>query len=139
MIKIPKIKNEWITYPNKTFNGLSVQRCAGPPVFDWSTPDADGYSVPTVKIKYFFRELYPNGEVNKEYEKTYTLENLAETDIDATHFMPALNVLDSFIASLGQNAIVNPILSTLGDVNVLPFDSPNDYPLHLNTRQILER
>lgn len=136
-----KVKNAWENIPSTvTIEGLLVQRCSHSIYPVWDKPDNDGYSeVIQMIVTYYQRELYPTGEICKEYKKTYTLENLAETDIDDTHYMPALNVLDIFIASLGQNSIVNPILQTLANTTILPLNAPDNYPLHLNTRPILTR
>lgn len=95
--------------------------------------------VTNCSINYWERELYPNGEVLKTELKTYTLENLSETDVDDTHYMASLNVLDRFINTLGYNGIINPARQTLANIGVLPLDINQLYPLHLNTRPILTR
>lgn len=134
-----KVKNTWILSDDK-INGLKVERCSAGYNFEWSEPDTNGFSeVTKAIINYRVRELYPNGIVCKQYSKSYTLENLKKTDIDETHYMDALNVLDGFIAKLGQSAIVDPIELTLSDTSVLPLEASDNYPLHLNTRPILER
>ena len=128
------INNAWITLTEKR-NGVDVMR-----KFAGIHADIDlDNKVTNCSINYWERELYPNGEVLKTELKTYTLENLSETDIDDTHYMASLNVLDGFINTLGYNGIINPARQTLTNIGVLPLDINQLYPLHLNTRSILTR
>lgn len=131
---IATINNEWITLTEKR-NGVDVLRKFAGLHTDINLDN----EVTGCIVNYWERELYPNGEVLKTELKSYKLENLAETDIDDTHYMAELNVLNGFIAQLGQPAIINPARQTLNSLLHLPLDAPNGYPLHLNTRQILER
>ena len=139
------VTNGWITLTEKKNgtnenDGMTVQRASGGINASWTEPDEDGNStVNGCVLKYFQRELYPNGEVCKREVKTYLLENLVESGIDETHYMAPLAVLNGFIAGLGQPQIVNKIRLTLTDCAVLPIDAPIDYRLHDATRQILER
>ena len=128
------INNAWITLTEKR-NGVDVMR-----KFAGIHADIDlDNKVTNCSINYWERELYPNGEILKIELKTYTLENLAVTDIGNTHYMDSLNVLDGFINTLGYNGIINPARQTLATLGVLPLNVNSPYPLHLNTRQILEK
>ena len=128
------INNEWIIMPEQR-NGVDVMR-----KFAGIHADIDlDNKVTNCSINYWERELYPNGEILKIELKTYTLENLAVTDIGNTHYMDSLNVLDGFINTLGYNGIINPARQTLATLGVLPLNVNSPYPLHLNTRQILEK
>lgn len=128
------INNAWITLTEKR-NGIDVMR-----KFAGIHADIDlDNKVTNCSINYWERELYPNGEIIKTELKTYTLENLAETDIDEVHYMASLNVLDGFINTLGYNGIINPARQTLSTLGVLPLNAGFNYPLHLNTRKILTR
>ena len=130
---IATINNEWITLTEKR-NGVDVLR-----KFAGLHTDINIYNeVVGCTVNYWERELYPNGEILKTELKSYTLENLAKTDIDDTHYMAELAVLNSFINTLGYNGIINPSRQTLNSLLQLPLDAPNAYPLHLNTRPILE-
>jgi hypothetical protein len=126
----PTILNEWILLTEKN-NGLDVLR-----KFAGIHADVDVNNVVTnCTINYWQKELYPNGEVNKIELKSYTLENLAETVNDIESWkMNELNVLNGFLNSLGYNGIINPSRETLENVGILPVNSPNNYPLHSETR-----
>lgn len=128
------INNEWITLEEQRNEVTIMRKFAG----IHADINIDN-EVTSCLINYWERELYPNGEVLKTELKTYKLENLAETDVDDTHYMASLNVLDGFINTLGYNGIINPALQTLTNIGVLPLNVSSPYPLHLNTRQILER
>lgn len=128
------INNEWITLKEKR-NGVDVMR-----KFAGIHADIDlDNKVTNCSINYWERELYPNGKIIKTELKTYTLENLSETDIDDTHYMASLDVLDGFIDTLGHNDIIKPARQTLANIGVLPLEISSIYPLHLNTRPILTR
>lgn len=126
------INNEWITLTEKR-NGVDVQRkFAG---LD-TIIDQDN----TVKyciVKYWERELYPNGNVIKTELKTYSLENLEYTEVEiegVVYSMEALAVLDGFINTLGYAGIINPARETLENTIILPLTVQNGYPLRRDTR-----
>jgi len=136
-----KFKNDWIKLPNKK-NGLDVYRCYAGVSNNASVPDSDGYSTTMEFVcKYHYRELYPDGTINKEETKSYNLEDLAETVVDEANgmYMPELRVLTQFIDLLGRTQIIDRVRATLGDDVILVADAPNNYPLHLNTREILTK
>jgi hypothetical protein len=128
-----KINNEWITLTEKR-NGVDVQRkFAGLDTFI----DTEN-NVLHCFVKYWERELYPNGEVIKIEQKFYSLENLKEfTNENESFKMAELNVLNGFINSLGYSGIINPARATLASVDVLKLNVDSGYPLHRDTREKL--
>lgn len=126
------INNNWITL-SELRNGVTVQRkFAG-----LDTKISIDDSVERCFVKYWERELYPNGEVIKTEEKYYKLEDLAYTEIviDGVIFsMEALAVLSGFIQNLGYPGIINPARETLENINTLPLVVENGYPLRRDTR-----
>jgi len=127
----PKVTNDWITLAEQR-NGLTVQRKFGGLATDILEDNTVGY----LAISYFERELYPNGEVNKVFKKTYELQDLAEMINDVEGWrMDELLVLTSFIETLGYPAIINPARATLANLVDLSLTAPNAYPLHRDTRE----
>lgn len=125
------INNEWITLDSLR-KGVTVQRkFAG---LDTLISDIDN-SVLYCKVKYYERELYPNGDVIKTEEKYYILQDLTETvnDIEKYRQEP-LAVLTGFINSLGYDGIINPTRETITNINILPLNVENGYPLKRDTR-----
>lgn len=128
------INNNWITL-SILRNGVTVQRkFAG---LDTKISLED--NVEKCFVKYWERELYPNGEVNKVEEKYYKLEDLASQDVGETQEMAPLAVLSGFIAQLGYPGIINPARETLENVVILPINVENGYPLRRDTRTILNK
>ena len=128
------INNNWITL-SELRNGVTVQRkFAG---LDTKISLED--NVEKCFVKYWERELYPNGEVNKVEEKYYKLEDLASQDVGETQEMAPLAVLSGFIAQLGYPGIINPARETLENVVILPINVENGYPLRRDTRTILNK
>lgn len=128
---IATINNEWITLSEQK-NGVNVQRkFAG-----LDTEVALDNKVTKCNVKYWQRELYPNGEVIKTELKWYSLENLDEmiNDIDGCR-MAELNVLDGFVNTLGYSGIINPARETLENPVILPISIENGYPLRRDTRE----
>jgi len=128
-----QINNNWITL-SELRNGVQVQRkFAG-----LDTKISIDNSVERCFVKYWERELYPNGEIIKIEEKYYKLEDLAYTEITINgvlYSMEPLNVLGGFINNLGYPGIINPARETLENVNTLPIISENGYPLRRDTRE----
>lgn len=128
------INNNWITL-SELRNGVTVQRkFAG---LDTKISLED--NVERCFVKYYERELYPNGEINKVEEKYYKLEDLASQDVGETQEMAPLAVLSGFIAQLGYPGIINPARETLENVLILPLNVENGYPLRRDTREILNK
>jgi hypothetical protein len=130
------INNDWITLTEKR-NGVDVQRKFG----GLDTDISENNEVLYCNVKYWERELYPNGEVIKTEKKWYSLENLSYTEVEIDgkpYYMEALAVLDGFINSLGYSGIINPSRDTLDSTIILPLNSPNGYPLRKNTRNKIE-
>ncbi len=128
------INNEWITL-SEMRNGVTVQRkFAG---LDTKISLED--TVEKCFIKYWERELYPNGEVIKTEEKYYSLEDLALQDVGDTQYMASLAVLSGFINNLGYPGIINPARETLENIVILPVTVENGYPLRRDTREILNK
>lgn len=126
------INNNWITL-SELRNGVQVQRkFAG---LDTKISLED--NVEKCFVKYWERELYPNGEVIKTEEKYYSLEDLASQDVGETHEMAPLAVLSGFINQLGYPGIINPARETLENVIILPVNVENGYPLRRDTREII--
>lgn len=125
------INNEWITLETQR-NGVTVQRkFAG-----LDTRINQNNQVQYCTVHYWERELYPNNEVIKTELKNYALEDLAYTEVEGGHMNP-LAVLTGFVNSLGYPGIINPARTTLEALTALPLDAPNGYPLHLNTRPVI--
>jgi len=128
------INNEWITL-SELRNGVTVQRkFAG-----LDTKISIDDNVEKCFVKYWERELYPNGEVIKTVEKYYSLEDLASQDVGETKEMAPLAVLSGFINQLGYPGIINPARETLENVIILPVNVENGYPLRRDTREILNK
>ena len=141
------IVNEWIVL-SETRKGATIQRkYAG---LDTLTDDSNKVLYTT--IKYWERELYPNGEPIKTVLKSYTLSDLerkewidtaAVLDSENNVITPAivkyqnqLLVLSGFVASLGNPYIIAPARATIADLSKLPLDHEEGYPLHRDTRTI---
>lgn len=129
------INNNWITL-SELRNGVEVQRkFAG---LDTKISLED--NVERCFVKYWERELYPNGEVIKTEEKFYKLEDLEYTECENdTMYMNPLPVLSGFIQALGYPGIINPARETLENVVILPINVENGYPLRRDTRVILDK
>lgn len=128
------INNDWITL-SELRNGVQVQRkFAG-----LDTKISLENNVERCFVKYYERELYPNGEVIKTEEKYYSLENLALQDVGDTQYMAELPVLSGFINNLGYPGIINPARETLENVVILPVTVENGYPLRRDTREIVNK
>lgn len=131
---ITTINNDWITL-SELRNGVQVQRkFAG---LDTKISLED--NVERCFIKYWERELYPNGEVIKTEEKYYKLEDLASQDVGETQQMLPLAVLSGFVNNLGYPGIINPARETLENTTILPLNVENGYPLRRDTREILNK
>lgn len=131
---ITTINNNWITL-SELRNGIQVQRkFAG---LDTKISLED--NVEKCFVKYWERELYPNGEVIKTEEKYYKLEDLASQDVGESQYMEPLAVLSGFINKLGYPGIVNPSRETLENTSILPVNVENGYPLKRDTRVILDK
>lgn len=131
---ITTINNDWITL-SELRNGVQVQRkFAG---LDTKISLED--NVEKCFVKYWERELYPNGEVIKTEEKYYKLEDLASQDVGESQYMEPLAVLSGFINKLGYPGIVNPSRETLENTSILPVNVENGYPLRRDTRVILDK
>lgn len=125
-----QIANNWITLSEQR-NGVTVERkFAG---LDAFVNEQD--EVIYCYVKYWERELYPNGSVIKTELKKYSLEDLSETvnDVEGWRMEPRA-VLTGFIQSLGDPYIIGPARDTLETVTTLPLNVPEGYPLHLDTR-----
>ncbi len=123
------INNDWITL-SVLRNGVQVQRkFAG-----LDTKISTNNEVEKCLVKYWERELYPNGEVIKTEEKYYKLEDLAAQDVGETQQMLPLPVLSGFVNNLGY-----PARETLENVLILPVNVENGYPLRRDTREITDK
>lgn len=128
------INNDWITL-SELRNGVRVQRkFAG-----LDTKISLENNVEKCFVKYYERELYPNGEIIKTEEKYYSLEDLATQDVNDTQYMAALPVLSGFINNLGYPGIINPARETLDNIIILPVTVENGYPLRRDTRLIIDK
>lgn len=129
------INNNWITL-SQLRNGVQVQRkFAG-----LDTKISIDDNVEKCFVKYWERELYPNGEIIKTEEKFYSLEDLQYTECENdTMYMEPLAVLTGFINNLGYPGIINPARETLENVLILPVNVENGYPLRRDTREILNK
>jgi hypothetical protein len=129
-----QINNNWITL-SELRNGVQVQRkFAG-----LDTKISIDDSVERCFVKYWERELYPNGEVIKTEEKYYKLEDLASQDVGETQQMLPLAVLSGFVNNLGYPGIINPARETLENVVILPVNVENGYPLRRDTREVIDK
>lgn len=124
------ITNEWRTL-SELRNGVVVQRkFAG-----LDTEISEENEVLFCKVKYWERELYPNGVVIKTEKKWYSLQDLTITINDLENWtQDPLPVLTGFINNLGYPGIINPVLETLENVNTLPLTVEDGYPLRRDTR-----
>ncbi len=129
-----KINNDWITL-SVLRNGVQVQRKFAGLDTKISTED----EVEKCLVKYWERELYPNGEVIKTEEKYYKLEDLAAQDVGETQQMLPLAVLSGFVNNLGYPGIINPAMETLENILMLPIDVENGYPLRRDTREVVDK
>jgi hypothetical protein len=128
------INNDWITL-SVLRNGVQVQRkFAG-----LDTKISTDNEVEKCLVKYWERELYPNGEVIKTEEKYYKLEDLSAQDVGETQQMLPLPVLSGFVNNLGYPGIINPARETLENVLILPVNVENGYPLRRDTREITDK
>ena len=128
------INNDWIIL-SELRNGVRVQRkFAG-----LDTKISLENNVEKCFVKYYERELYPNGEIIKTEEKYYSLEDLATQDVNDTQYMAALPVLSGFINNLGYPGIINPARETLDNIIILPVTVENGYPLRRDTRLIIDK
>lgn len=131
---ITTINNNWITL-SELRNGVQVQRkFAG---LDTKISLED--NVERCFVKYWERELYPNGEVIKTEEKYYKLEDLASQDVSETSEMASLAVLTGFINNLGYPGIINPARETLENTEILPLNVEYGYPLRRDTREVVNK
>lgn len=124
------INNDWITLAEQR-NGVNVQRkFAGP-----DTKINLSNEVEYCYVKYWERELYPNGEPIKTELKSYRLMDLDETvnDVEGWRMEP-LAVLSGFVQNLGNPYIIGPARQTLTDVATLMLTAPDGYELHKDTR-----
>lgn len=128
------ITNNWITL-SELRNGVQVQRKFAGLDTKISLDD----NVEKCFVKYWERELYPNGEVIKTVEKYYSLEDLASQDVGETKEMAPLAVLSGFINQLGYPGIINPARETLENVIILPVNVENGYPLRRDTREVIDK
>lgn len=128
------INNEWITLAEQR-NGVTVQRKFAGLDTEINLED----EVEKCFVKYWERELYPNGEVNKIEEKYYKLEDLASQDVGETQEMAPLAVLSGFVNNLGYPGIINPARETLQNVIILPINVENGYPLRRDTREVINK
>lgn len=131
------INNEWITLTEQR-NGVNVQRkFAGLDTFI-----NDNNEVLFCRIKYWERELYPNGSVIKTELKFYSLEDLEYTEIEIDgilKYMDPLPVLSGFINQLGTPYIIEPARDTIENTVILPLTSVNGYPLRRDTRPTYDK
>lgn len=143
--------NDWITV-NQTRKGAVVKRkYAGIDTL------CDINNVVTYcYVKYWEVELYPNGDISKEFLRTYQLNDLERNewqevvgqenigteeepimqDVKVTKYVNERLVLTGFIQSLGNNYIVAPTRETLENIDILPLEHEELYPLHRDTRPI---
>ena len=126
--------NDWITLPD-TYKGVTIQRkFAGLDTYINEDDDVE-YCL----IKYWQRQLYPNGDVIKTELKSYSLQDLPYTELEVEgvmKYMDALPVLTGFITTLGDPFIVTPARDTIENATLLPITSLNGYPLRRDTRTL---
>lgn len=143
--------NGWITV-NQTRKGATVQRKYAGIETICDIHDVVMYC----RVKYWEVELYPNGEISKEFLRTYTLTDLERRewqeivgqenigtpeepimqDVKVTKFMNERFVLSGFVQSLGNAYIIAPTRETLENIAILPLEHEELYPLHRDTRPI---
>ena len=127
-----QISNNWIVLDTQR-NGVELQRkFAG-----LETYINEFDEVEYCRVKYWEREMYPNGDVIKTELKWYSLEDLPYTEVDiegVLKYMDALPVLSGFIAQLGSPGIISPARETLANTVILPVTTTNGYPLRRDTR-----
>lgn len=138
------INNDWIIPVNNDNeqvlrNGVVVKRAFGGLNAQVGAPNETGQSpVNICTVSYWYQEYYPTGQVIKTELKTYTLQDLAETegeDENGAWKQEALAVLTGFVQTLGYPGIINPARDTLSNAVVLPLDAERDYPLRRDTRE----
>jgi len=143
--------NDWITV-NQTRKGAIVKRKYAGIDTLCDINDVVMYCY----VKYWEVELYPNGEISKEFLRTYQLTDLERIewqeivgqqnvgteeapiieDVKVTKFMNERLVLTGFIQSLGNAYIIAPTRETLENIGILPLEHEELYPLHRDTRTI---
>ena len=127
-----QISNNWIVLDTQR-NGVDIQRkFAG-----LETYINEFDEVEYCRVKYWEREMYPNGDVIKTELKWYSLEDLPYTEVDVEgilKYMDELPVLSGFIAQLGSPGIISPARETLANTVILPVTTTNGYPLRRDTR-----
>lgn len=140
------LANDWISL-NETRKGATVQRkYAG-----LDTLCDENNKVLYCIVKYWERELYPNGEPIKTVLRSYTLTDLERQEwIDTPAVMDGENVvtpavvkyrderlvLTDFVNALGNRYIIVPARQTIQTLSVLPLEHEEGYPLHRDTREI---
>lgn len=131
------INNEWITLTEQR-NGVDVQRkFAGLDTFINENDE-----VTYCRVKYWERELYPNGNIIKSELKFYTLEDLQYTEFEVDgvlKYMDSLPVLTGFINQLGTPYIIAPARDTLENTVILPLSAVIGYPLRRDTRPAFDK
>lgn len=125
--------NNWITLTEQK-NGINVQR-----KFSGLHTEVDEYNnVLFCRIKYFERELYPDGSVIKTQQKTYLLKDLSEEFLmdenEVSYKLSATTTLSYYIENTGQPSIINPINEILGNISLLIMNVESEYPLNRDTR-----
>jgi hypothetical protein len=142
--QIGVVTNDWVIAGQR--NGLDVRR-----KFKGISTCVDiDNKVQECIIYYFEQELYPNHTVEvpsiaKTLHKAYHLKNIGkrikiettlaieegqEDVVTETEIRDMINTLNTYISDLGQNGIVNPVNSTLADLNKLPLDVADSYVLN---------
>lgn len=124
------INNDWITLETKK-NGVDVQRkFAG-----MDTLVGIDNVVQYCTIKYWERELYPNGDPIKTTLKSYLLEDLSQSVNEVEGWtMDPLPVLTGYIQTVGQPYIIDAARETLMSLAALPLDAEDGYILRRDTR-----
>ena len=142
--KISKVTNNWVIAGQR--NGIDVRR-----KFKGMATSVDiNDNVQECIIYYFEQELYPNHteqnpSISKTLHKAYHLKNIGkrikfdttlpteegqEIVIEETEIRDVINTLDTYIADLGQEGIVDAVNLTLVDLNKLPLDVADSYVLN---------
>ena len=136
------LTNDWITL-SETRKGATVKRKFAGLDTLCNVENVMQYC----KVKYWEAEFYPNGEISKQFLRSYSLTDLEriewtenigteETPNIVIKFRNELKVLSSFIASLGNPYIVSPTRNTIQTLSILPLEHEEGYPLHRDTRTI---